>query len=116
MGKIYNMGLWKDIKSAWNQGVQEQEQIIATRREKQITLMHLTDTLESLTNSRDINPPLKMAIRLMACGVDPNDMQTIDTMGMAYAQGRFNLPESEPLTEDEFQTALDKINETEKKS
>jgi len=115
MERVYNMGLWQDIKAEFKKGMAEETQQIENRRDRQVTLMHLTDTLESLTGSRDINPPLKMAIRLMACGVDPKDMQTIDTMGMAYAQGRFNLPDSEPLTEDAFQTALDKINETEGK-
>lgn len=107
---------FKGVIESFKSGMEQEQQTIAKRRENAITTMHLTDTLYSLTGTRDINPPLKMAIRLMACGVDPQDMHTIDTIGMAYAQGKFNQPVTEPLTEDQLQDAIDSLNGKEKKS
>lgn len=110
------MGLWEKIKEAYKEGAEQQEQIIAKRRERAETLMHLTDTLESLTGSRDINPPLRMAIRFMAVGIDPNDHETIGKIAEAYAMGKFNDEPFEPMSDDTLQIAIDKINETEGKS
>lgn len=107
--------LFKEMREAFKQGMREQEKVIAVRREKAQDLMHLTDTLESLTGSRDINPPLRMAIRFMAVGVDPTDFETIGKMAEAYAMGKFAAEEFEPMTESAFQESLDKINETEGK-
>lgn len=109
------MGLLKDIIEAFNQGKEEQNQVFAKRRERAETLMHLTDTLESLTGSRDINPPLRMAIRFMAVGVDPNDHETIGKIAEAYAMGKFNVESVEQISDDELQASIDRINETEGK-
>ena len=110
------MGLWQDIKKAYKQGAEEQQQIFNTRREKAETLMHLTDTLESLTGSRDINSPLRMAIRFMAVGIDPEDHETIGKIAEAYAMGKFNVKAIEEISDDSLQDSLDKINQTEGKT
>lgn len=103
--------LLTDIVQSFKEGAREQENVIAKRRERAIETMHLTETLESLTGNRDINPPLKMAIRLMACGVDPLDIETVDRIGRAYSQGKF---EFNPMDDASFQTALDTIGGKEK--
>lgn len=104
--------LFKDVIESFRSGVEQEQQTIARRRENAITTMHLTDTLESLTGNRDINPPLKMAIRLMAAGIDPLDFETIDRISRAYSQGKF---EFNPMDDASFQTALDTIGKEETK-
>lgn len=111
------MGLWQDMKDAYKKGAEEQEQLIINRREKANDLMHLTDTLESLTGSRDINPPLRMAIRFMAVGVDPQDHETIGRIAEAYAMGKYESTEVAQMKDDELQSSIDSIKEkTEVKS
>lgn len=107
--------LFKEIREAFKSGMREQENVIADRRVKAQDLMHLTDTLESLTGSRDINPPLRMAIRFMAVGIDPTDFETIGKIAEAYAMGKFAGETFEPVAQNSFQESLDKINETEGK-
>lgn len=104
--------LFKDVIESFRSGMEQEQQTIARRRENAITTMHLTDTLESLTGNRDINPPLKMAIRLMAAGIDPLDFETIDRISRAYSQGKF---EFNPMDDASFQTALDTIGKEETK-
>lgn len=108
------MGILKDIKTAFKQGMEQETKSIAMRREKAQDLMHLTDTLESLTGNRDINAPLRMAIRFMAVGVDPLDHETTGRMAEAYAMGKYEFV---PVGEKDFQASLDSIkSEEEKKS
>lgn len=68
--------------------------------------------LKNITNSDDIDAVFVMAFRLIACGVDPKDLMTIDRIGMAVAEGKFEFVES---TDEAVQAALDKINGTEEK-
>lgn len=106
------MSLLGDMKAAYKKGAEEQRQIFAMRREKAADLMHLTDTLESLTGSRDINAPLRMAVRLMAVGIDPKDHETVGTIAEAYAMGKY---EHVPVGEKEFAKSLESVQKAEEK-
>ena len=45
--------------------------------------------MKSVTNSDDIDALFIMGLRLISCGVDPKDIITIDRIGMAVAEGKF---------------------------
>lgn len=105
------MGLWQDIKNAFKQAQEQELKNIAMRRDKAETLMHLTDTLESLTGSRDINEPLRMAIRFMAVGIDPKDHETTGRIAEAYAIGKYEFV---PSGEEELQASIDSLNKEKK--
>lgn len=68
--------------------------------------------LRNIVGNDDIDAAFTMAIRLIACGVDPKDLITIDRIGMAVAEGKFQFTQS---NDDEVQEALDKINGEESK-
>lgn len=104
------MSIWQDMKKAYKQGAEEQRKTFAMRREKAADLMHLTDTLESLTGSRDINEPLRMAIRLIAVGVDPKDQETVGTIAEAYAMGKYEFV---PVDEKAFSESLESVQKAE---
>jgi hypothetical protein len=66
--------------------------------------------LRNIGGNEDLDAVFVMATRLIACGVDPKDLMTIDRIGMAYAEGKFEITEAEVA---EFQSSLDKIKQTE---
>ena len=79
VGKYTSDEEYGDIRKVFERGLSKIDKLENYKRQ-----------LKNVSNTEDLDTLFNMAIRLVACGVDPKDIITIDRIGMAVAEGKFN--------------------------